>query len=279
MALSRVVLVTGAGSGIGAALTARIARAGDHVVAVGRRESALLRARAACGESARNVDICAADVSQPKGRAEIVAAVQAAVERSGPDASRFDIVHNAGRIGHIGSLSKLPVDDFRRTLAVNVEAPLFLTQALRPSLGPGSRILHVGSGAAHTAYGGWHGYCASKAALHMLYNVLRGELAPEGILVGSVRPGIVATPMMNEILSAPDDGFPNRAKFERLQDNAFADRGGIQSAHAPPLDGLDTADNAAAFLDWLLRDTGAEEFPREEWDIRDPAHHGRWIGA
>ena len=106
------------------------------------------------------------------------------------------MIHNAGILGPIGSLEGVTEDRWRETFGVNVEAPLFLTQKLLRTkdskmgfdlIAPGARILQVGSGAAHHAIGGWTTYCSSKAAMHMLYQCLRDELKPQGVLVGSVR--------------------------------------------------------------------------------------------
>eukprot|EP00957_Ditylum_brightwellii_P005530 424079-Ditylum_brightwellii.AAC.1 len=89
-------------------------------------------------------------------------------------------------------------------MAVNMEGPLFLTQALLPKLKAatttigGARVLHISSGASQKPYRGWGPYCTSKAGLNMIYRVLREELQPHNIHVGSVRPGVVDTPMQDQ---------------------------------------------------------------------------------
>ena len=74
-----------------------------------------------------------------------------------------------------------------------------MTQALLPNLVENSRVVHISSGAAHSGIPGWGMYCTSKAALFMLGKLLKDELAQRNIWFGSVRPGIVDTPMQAEI--------------------------------------------------------------------------------
>lgn len=184
----RHCLVTGASAGIGRAIALHLARASPNVrvLAVARRESALQDTKNLLSNAQINqMEIVAHDAACESGRAHIIKSVEHSVSQHGP----LDcVVHNAGILGDIGPLADITEDSWRETFAINVEAPLFLTQGLVPSmLGPGARILNVGSGAAHRPIGGWTGYCASKAALHMLYQCLRDELQPNGVLVGSVR--------------------------------------------------------------------------------------------
>lgn len=121
---------------------------------------------------------------------------------------------------------------------------------------PEARILHISSGAAHGALQGLGVYSVSKAALFMAYQVLKAELAPKGIFVGSVRPGIVATSMQDTIRRADKDKFPDTsAKFHQFHEKMPAEH---KVGGAPPTAGLDSADNVAVFLDWLLTGTNNE---------------------
>lgn len=267
MATSRLAVVTGGGTGIGAAISLSLASAGHAVIAVGRRAAPL--AEVAARAPAGLVTPVPADVGTADGRR----AVADAVARTG---KRLDfLVQNAGTIGPIAPLGTVAEAEWRATMATNVDGPLFLLQALLPHMGAGSRVLHVSSGAAHSAIEGWGAYCASKAAFNMMYRVLAAELAPSGIAVGSVRPGVVETDMQAAIRAGD---FPDRSRFVALHERRRALPDGVASA-PPPEGGLDDPRNVGAFVAWLLLDTPAGEFSAAEWDIRAKEHHGRWAGV
>ena len=114
----------------------------------------------------------------------------------------------------------------------------------------------------------------------MLYRCLSVELKPHGILVGSVRPGIIETAMQVEIRSASKQNMPDVDQFHKLKANEYqqvTEEGVPVAAHKPPLDGLDTVENVALFTKFLLTETTGSEFIAEEWDIRNEEHHNRWV--
>jgi NAD(P)-dependent dehydrogenase (short-subunit alcohol dehydrogenase family) len=110
----------------------------------------------------------------------------------------------------------------------------------------------------------------------MLYQHLRDELRPRGVLVGSARPGIVDTPMqaqLRETLSGPEG-----VQYREWQEKMPAGRDDTMAAPPPP-GALDTPANSARFLRWLLTKTDDDEFCAAEWDSRDSMHHARWVGT
>lgn len=132
-------VITGGGTGIGAALAERLARGGHRVLVVGRRLAPLQdTANRAVGELVRPV---VADISTPGGRRAVAAALP-------PDAVVNYLVQNAA-VGLPSRLADLREEDFAAALAVNVTGPVFLVQTLLPRLRPGSRVLHIGTGLAH----------------------------------------------------------------------------------------------------------------------------------
>jgi NAD(P)-dependent dehydrogenase (short-subunit alcohol dehydrogenase family) len=143
---------------------------------------------------------------------------------------------------------------------VNVEGPLFLTQALLQYLSKNGRILQVSSGAAHRSLPGWGGYCVSKAALYMLYQCLREEWVSQGIHVGSVRPGVVDTPMQTQIRETDAQRFPGVERFRRLK---------AEGQLQPP-------ERVADFMSWILLETGDKQFSQEEWDIENESQTRLW---
>ena len=125
-----------------------------------------------------------------------------------------------------------------------------------------ARVLHVSSGAAHSSYVGWGPYCTTKAGLHMMYRCLGAELRPHGILVGSDRPGVVDTPMSDEVrgFRGPPEHFPMHKKFHDLHQAGK----------------LEDPDNVVTYFHWLLSEVGDDEFCAEEWDIRNSKDDERW---
>jgi len=241
--MSDIALITGGGSGIGRALAHRLAeRYQMDVYIVGRRPEKLQQTAAPFPE---RIFAIPADVSTEERRASIAAALK---NRK----IRF-LVHNAGVLDPVKPLLEVTVQEWRNHMAVNVEGALFLTQKLVPLLEKGARILHISSGAAHNAYAGWGAYCASKAALHMIYQVFREELKAYGIIVGSLRPGVVDTPMQDHVREAAPEIFPALEKFLNLKKEGK----------------LFSPETVAKFIAYLLFQTSEAQFSVQEWDIRD----------
>jgi NAD(P)-dependent dehydrogenase (short-subunit alcohol dehydrogenase family) len=180
-------VVTGASTGIGAALTRRLAGDGFGVLAGVRRD-----------EDARRL---AAD---PSGRVEPVrldvtsaTEVAALAERVGARPLR-GLVNNAG-VAVLGPVELLPVEDWRRSVEVNLLGTVAVTRALLPALlrGPG-RVVMMSSIAGLLAPPLFGPYAASKFALEALTDVLRRELLGTGVRVAAIEPGVVATPIWDK---------------------------------------------------------------------------------
>lgn len=236
-----LAIVTGASSGIGAALTQRLAGSGRPVVAVARRGDRLEALR----ETHPSVIACQANVAEPNGRAAILNAVG--------DQPVTLVIHNAGVLEPVGPLVEQSPDAFREALTVNLEAPIELTRVLVRHMPAGARILHISSGAAHRALPGWGAYCISKAALYMAYQILRDELHDRDIAVGSLRPGVVDTPMQTLIRAQNEQDFPAVERFRALK----------------AMGELTSAEDAAAFIEAVANVRDAARFSAEEWDIRE----------
>ncbi|KIF75932.1 ketoreductase [Streptomyces sp. 150FB] len=196
----QVVIVTGAGSGIGRAAALAFAEAGAHVLGVGRRKDAL------DGTAALHPAVIpmSADVSEDGGPEEVI---EAAVRRWG----RLDtLVNNAGAFTAM-PLAQVSAARVRQLMAVNVVAPSVLASAALPHLkaSQGS-IVNVSSTFGHRPVAGAAHYGASKAALEQLTRSWALELAPDRIRVNAVAPG----PTESEALSA--SGLPADA-VERIK--------------------------------------------------------------
>ena len=235
-----VSIITGAGTGIGRALALKLSDNAHSVIAVGRRAEPL----AELASQHSHIQACPADVSTPAGLEAIETAVA--------DRSVRYLVHNAGVLEPVGPLLEQSADALRQSLAVNVEAPLALSARLRPAMMAGGRILHISSGAAHRALPGWGAYCLSKAALHMAYQVIAAELADNDIAIGSLRPGVVDTPMQALIRAQSVEDFPAVESFRAMK--AQGD--------------LTDAQTVAVFIEAVLSLPDAQAFSAKEWDIR-----------
>jgi len=184
-------LVTGAGSGIGRSVAARLAASGHDVVAVGRRPAPLADL-AAAHLGPGSVTPLAADVTAPGVPAELRDAV---LDRfGGLDA----LVHCAG-LARFAPLATADLDDLDRMLAVNVRAPAALVQAFLPELtAAGGCVVVVTSIGGLLAMPGRSLYGASKAAVNSLVRSLAHELAPQ-VRVNAIVPGAVETPMYDDV--------------------------------------------------------------------------------
>lgn len=191
------VLVTGAGRGIGEAIAGRLARAGWTVLA-GVRDAA---GRERLGALDGNITPVQLDITD----AGDVAALADQLPE-GLDA----LVNNAG-IGVLGPVEAVTVADFRRQFDVNVFGQVAVTQAALPQIrAAGGRIIFISSTGGRAPVTMEGAYCASKAALEALANVLRVELRPWHIAVSVVEPGPTDTGPWREIqamLAAMEDGM------------------------------------------------------------------------
>lgn len=198
------VLVTGASSGIGQAVTLHLAQRGYRVYAGVRGEPAAAALRAVAGEGLDQGAVGAAgagstgcvvplqlditDSSQIGSAAEQIAAASPAARLAG-------IVNNAG-IAVAGPLEFLPLEDLRQQLEVNVLGQVAVTQAMLPNLrASNGRIVFIGSVSGLVSSRLLGAYSASKFAMEAVADAFRRELATWDLKVSVVEPGRIATPI------------------------------------------------------------------------------------
>lgn len=186
----RTAVVTGATSGIGAALAHRLAGEGARVIIVGRRGEALA-AEVARG-AGRVIAVCG-DLADPDGRAHVIAEV----ERAAP---RIDVlVNNAGEAAYASPL-ELGAAAWRALFELNLHAAIELAVALAPRLPPGGHLVQVSSVTARFTPGArFAAYAATKAALDHATAALRLDLDARGVRVSSLAPGLVDTPLYDKV--------------------------------------------------------------------------------
>ncbi|WP_268800383.1 SDR family oxidoreductase [Pseudomonas huanghezhanensis] len=188
------VLVTGAGKGIGRETAQLLTRFGAEVIALGRTAADL-------AYSAHPLVVDLADVE----------VTRAAVESILP----IDLLVNCAGIVELESVLETRMDTFDRTLAINTRAPLLVSQIVARDWvrrGASGAVVNVSSLAAKVATRDHVTYCASKAALDAITQVMALELGPHGIRVNSVNPIVTLTAMADKAWSDPDKSGPMLAR-------------------------------------------------------------------
>lgn len=192
------VLITGGGSGIGAAIAQRLAADGAAVTICGRTQSKLDAVVATTTDALPGATIgsVAADVTD---EAATEAAVTAAVERAG---GRLDaVVASAGGSESIGPVTQLDADAWSRTLALNLTGTMFALKyggAAMVRSGGGSFVA-ISSIAAATSHPWFGAYGPSKAGVDQLCRQAADELGPSDVRVNSVCPGLIDTELVEAI--------------------------------------------------------------------------------
>jgi NAD(P)-dependent dehydrogenase (short-subunit alcohol dehydrogenase family) len=187
----RIVVVTGGMQGIGAAVTSAFEGEGDRVAVLDVAEDAPYR----CDISDRT-------------------AVDQAVEAIERDHGPVEVLVNNAGVAFLGPSETFPEDEWRRTLDVNVTGAFFASQAAaRGMLARGrGAIVNVASINATEAFPERLAYCASKAALRMMTEVLAVEWAGRGVRVNAVSPGVTRTEM---VAHAIESGIVNEDLYLR----------------------------------------------------------------
>lgn len=200
----RVAVITGASSGLGAGMAARLAEHGFAVGLCARREPAAPDGAEALTRSVDVTDAAAVDVFANE-----------VDEHLGP----IDLwVNNAGVLGPMEPARDSPPDEVARALLVNIGGVMYGSAAfarLARTWAPGRRLLvNISSGAATSVYEGWSTYGPTKAAVDHFTRILAAE-EPE-LLVHAVAPGVVDTAMQELIREADEHAFPAIDRFREL---------------------------------------------------------------
>jgi NAD(P)-dependent dehydrogenase (short-subunit alcohol dehydrogenase family) len=182
---NKIAIITGATSGIGGATARRFLAEGAAVLAVGRNRRALDELLAAAGEG--RAAVCEADVTAADGPSRIV---DAAVATFGG----VDLLINGAGIIASTPIERITDDDWDRMLDVNLRAPFRLLRTALPHLSARrGAVVNVSSVAGLRSFPGLLHYSASKAGLDHLTRCAAIELAPRGVRVNAVDPGVVVT--------------------------------------------------------------------------------------
>jgi NAD(P)-dependent dehydrogenase (short-subunit alcohol dehydrogenase family) len=225
--MSSTWLITGATSGFGRLIAERALAEGTHVIAVGRRHDQLteLAEHAAEGQ----VTIVALDVTAPNAQEVLTDTVNAA---GGLDV----LVNNAG-YGLFGAVEQIDAEQVRAVFDTNVLANLAVLRATLPALRASrGRIVQVSSLNGQFSWPASGVYAASKSAVELISEALAQELAPTGVKVTVIEPGLFATGFMGSthVVPANDVYAPSVGKslahFAELPPQAFGDPKAVADA-------------------------------------------------
>ena len=183
----RVVMVTGATSGIGRAVANRFASAAEHVIAIGRNGSVLAEVAAEIGRHGGHSSTIELDVTN---EAELHDVFEEAIGQTG----RLDVLVNAA--GHIasGSIENTSLSAWDSMMTVNLRSVFQLMQMATPHLiKTKGNVVNISSVTGLRSFPGVLAYCVSKAGLDQLTRCAALELAAKGVRVNSVNPGVVVT--------------------------------------------------------------------------------------
>lgn len=187
---ARVHIVTGAATGIGAAVAVRLARSGGRLLLLDRDADGLTRTCAECA----GVGAEAASLVVDFEGEDWVEAFSAVLKRYG----RVDVLVNNAGIGP----DNMPEDTsiWRKVVRINLDAPMQLTAMCLDYMSDGGRIVNIASILGKLGNPRNTGYCASKHGIVGYTRALAMDLAPRGITVNVVLPGFVDTPMLRHQL-------------------------------------------------------------------------------
>jgi NAD(P)-dependent dehydrogenase (short-subunit alcohol dehydrogenase family) len=196
MTAASAVVVLGAAGGIGACVVRHLATRGHSVVAVGRSSESLLPVTAPLRDRGHRISDFVLDLSRVTDGDDLVSF---ALDSLG----QVDAVVNTAAVYEASAATALDQSQWARTMDANLRGPLLVTSsAARYFVRQGSgRIVHVSSITAFVSRGGYTLYEASKAGLVAATRSMAVELAPYGVVVNSVAPGWIRTPMSEEFLA------------------------------------------------------------------------------
>lgn len=183
----KVVIVTGASSGIGRATALLFAEKGSQVIALGRNEKELSALRAETHKTEKKIKIHLTDLRETS---QVERFLTETIEHFG----QIDVLINSAGIISNGTIENTTLDDWDKMLNINLRSIFYLMSKCVPYLErTQGNIVNVSSVAGTRAFPNVLAYCVSKAALDQLTRCTALELAPKNIRVNAVNPGVVLT--------------------------------------------------------------------------------------
>jgi NAD(P)-dependent dehydrogenase (short-subunit alcohol dehydrogenase family) len=225
----RVVLITGGGTGIGAATARRFAAEGARLALAGLDQRELDATCEELGRAGAEATGWAIDVGD---EAAVERVMEATIDRYG----RLDVLVNCAGTSAVGPVESTSLETWRRVLETNLTGVFLMSRAAIPNLRQRrGAIVNIASQLAISAVGGFAAYCASKAAVLHFSRCLALELIADGVRVNVVCPGAVDTPLLRT-------AFPGGVSPQGTLDELIG---------AHPIERLGTPDEIAGAVSWL----------------------------
>jgi 3-oxoacyl-[acyl-carrier protein] reductase len=182
-----VAIVTGAGQGIGLATTRRLVEDGFHVVMVDMRDAPLIARATELAEAGASVQHHVLSITDRAAVAALIA-----------ELPRVDVLVNNAAVFWDGKFDAVSEDDFRKMYDVNVVGTFIMAQEAAKRMQRGARIINIASRAYLAGYA--HApYITSKAGVLGLTRAMAIDLAPRGIFVNAIAPGLIETDMFRSL--------------------------------------------------------------------------------
>ncbi len=236
--MSRHALVTGAGTGIGEAISRQLHAEGYRVTLLGRRSEPLETLAAELGGCSQTIT---GDVTD---RAGLVASFTSATERFGD----IEILVNSAGMAPTAPFSRMDFTDWQRTMDVNVNGVFHCTQVALDSMlnANWGRVINIASVASLRGFPYVSGYCASKHAVLGMTRALALEVATQGVTVNAICPGYVDTDIVRAAISEIVSKT-GRTEIEAMQ----------HFTESNPQGRLVEASEVASAVSWLCSDGAA----------------------
>ncbi len=183
-------IITGASRGIGRAIAVRLGAAGYNLVLQGRHVEDLAESCRQVQQAKGKAIPVVADLSEPRG----VDALVNGVEFVPPH-----VLVNCAGVAFVKPFEELTLEEWHKTVAVNITAPFLLAKKLLPVMSHGASIVNILSIAATSGIPNWSSYCMSKFALHGFMRSIREELRERGLRVINIYPAATSTEMWDKI--------------------------------------------------------------------------------
>ncbi len=217
----KVIIITGASSGIGEATALKLSKEGAKVVLTARREEKLEELKKKIESNGGEALIVTGDVTKKSDYEEVV-------NKTLEKFKTIDALINNAGLMPLSYVEKLKTDEWEKMVDVNIKGVLNGVAAVLPTMieNKSGNIINISSSAAHNYFPGGAVYCATKSAVKMFSEGLRQELAPKyGINITSIEPGAVSTELTNTIT---DEDI--KETFKEMQKMTFLEAEDIAEA-------------------------------------------------
>jgi NAD(P)-dependent dehydrogenase (short-subunit alcohol dehydrogenase family) len=212
--MAELTILTGASRGMGLAMAEQLCTPGRTMLCIARGQSDSLSALARSHGTA--LTQWQADLSRPQAVAERLTAWLQALDGSSFETAT--LINNAGVIGHLGPFEQARASSVEQSLAINLAAPMLLTQVFLQLTRPWParrRVLQISSGLGRRAMAASAVYCATKAGLDHFSRCV----ALDPALTVCLAPGVIDTDMQTDLRNGQPEGFPDRGNFVALKES------------------------------------------------------------